>query len=204
MLSDPWGNDENSLETDNPLSSGIKQIGAAVVKPTAAQIQAKRAFTDALYGNVTPSSADTDGPTADIAGAGAAHKAQSSSGATPQQAAGQLQGPAMPEDQAKLEETRKKLESLHMKTYFDPTFGEEAKKKQEAATDQAKQDEKREAEEAEELKRQKEAQMSEELNNFSAQKKAAGQPGGSTKAVMKPLSVVQSQTKAESNRGANG
>ena len=199
MPLNPWDNDENSLETGNPVSNAAKAVTNAVVKPTAAQLKADQTFVDQLYGNVTPSE-DSGDPAAVV------QKAQSAAGANPQQAASAtgLQGPAMPEDQAKLEETRKKLESLHHKNYYEPTFGEEAQRKRQQEEEQEKQMKEQEEQEKLEMEAQEKQQQAQEMGSFGPQGKASGQPGGRGKAVMKPLSVMQSQTKTESNRGSTG
>jgi hypothetical protein len=198
MSFDPFrGNgDGSSLEQEDPIGGAAKQAAKAVNNQTQQQAQAaKQSFVDQLYGNVANSPESLD-PSADPAHALAQTGTSSQTTPTP---SGGLQQAANPNEQSKLEETRRKLaefQKQHNETYFSKTFGEEAQKRaeQEAEEVRLKEQQEEEEKEAERVKRE---QMEESLQSFTQHGKGPTQLGD-------PVSVTQAKTKTEINRGTSG
>ena len=128
------------------------------------------------------------------------------------QAAAQMQkaaspsGPApaaIPAEQSKLDETRRKLQELqkqHKETYYEATFGEEAQQKRRQREEEERQLKEQEEEAKEQQEAEEKAQQDQSMQAFGSQgkgKKGPDQLGA-------PIAVTQSQTKTESNRGASG
>lgn len=200
MSFDPFrgGSDGSSLEHDDPLSNAVKQSAKAVNNQTQQQAQAvKQSFTDQLYGNVAnPTAMESLDSGTDESQSGMPQ--QQHTQAQPQSSQHGLQPAANPEEQAKLDETRRKIAELHKKTYFDETFGEAAQQKRrqrEQEEEERRQQEEQEKAEDEEQKRQA---MAESLNAMSAGGKGKG-PN-----QLGDVALNQAKTKTEVNRGSSG
>lgn len=193
--------DGSSLEHDDALSNATKQAVKAVNNQTSQQTQAaKQSFVDQLYGNVANSPEPLD-PNIDPMQAAAKAQSQSAGAAT---AANNGLMPAVnPNEQSKLEETRRQLsemQKLHDQNYFGPTFGEEAHKKQEQQ-EAAEKQEKAEQEQAELEEAEAEKQrQAESLQAFTLGKNKGKGPDQ----LSAPVAVTQAKTRTEINRGTSG
>jgi hypothetical protein len=196
MPFDPFrGNgDGSSLEQEDPISGATKQAAKAVNSQTQQQVKAaNQSFVDQLYGNVSSSEAPD----------GSESTPPTSSNPTPTAApqSGLMQA-VNPSEQSKLDDTRRELaelQKLHNEKYFEPTFGEEAQRKQQEEEEQERQLKEQEEEEKLQLEEEEKARMDESLQAFSQ-----GNKGKGPDQLSAPIAVTQAKTKAESNRGTSG
>ena len=196
MPFNPFNGDGTSLEQEDPISGAAKQAAKAVNQGTQQQAKAtNQSFVDQLYGNV--SSNEALDPSADPLQAKSPPPSSSSaapSGPTPA---------ANPNEQSKLDETRRKLAELqnqHKKSYFDSTFGEEAQKKRQQREEEELQMKAQEEEERLQKEDEERAKMEESMQAFQSH----GKNGKGPDQLGAPISVTQAKTRTESNRGASG
>lgn len=195
----------SSFEQGNPLTTAIKKPTQAASDAAIKQAQQqKQSFIDQLYGNVS-SAPSEDSPDANglpqLPQQSQTHGASGQAAALAQQAA----QAKTPEEQAQIEEARKKLQELqshHKSEYYEKTFGEgeQGRKKREQEEEQEKQMKLQEEEEKRQQEEEEKARQAESL----AMPSGKGGQKGRNRMSMPPLAVTQSQTKAESNRGTSG
>ena len=192
MAFNPWGNnDENtSFEQGSPITQTTKNAAKAVSSQVAQQQKAfSKSLNDQLYGPSTDASNQQ--------GDAAAKKDQPPSMATIQKQMPQSTG-----DEKQLEETRKKLQEFqrqHRDTYFNPTMGEEAHKKQEAEKKQQEQEQLQEEEAKRQQLTEEQAAQEQNLGGVAPHGKTTGR-----NRMQKPVALTQAKTKTEVNRGTTG
>lgn len=193
MPFNPFNGDGTSLEREDPISGAAKQAAKAVNQGTQQQAKAaNQSFVDQLYGNV--SSPEALDPSADPLQAKTQPTASAPSGPMPA---------ANPNEQSKLDETRRKLaelQSLHKKTYYDVTFGETAQKKRQQREEEELQLKQQEEEEQRMKEEEEKAKMAESMQAFQSH----GKNGKGPDQLSSPVAVTQAMTKTESNRGSSG
>src|SRR6185369_2448530 len=199
---DPFEVDEGveNIPVVKASAQSINKVATTTVKHTAAQAKAlTKAFVSQLYGSSTQTATvDDQQQGAAVNTAASAQKAQTPAksgapmqkalaGAHIQQHAVQstTQTASTPEEQAQIEETRKKLYQQSTE-YYDKQFGNIADVEanmMEEAQKRVQRDQEREQEKEEEKK---------QLAELEEQKKK------------EPIAVTRAKNKAESNRGAAG
>ncbi|HEX8932343.1 MAG TPA: hypothetical protein VF810_04260 [Patescibacteria group bacterium] len=203
MPKSPFDLDEGfEMPAISKPTQAVKQVTGTVVKQTAKQAQqAAQSFVNQLYG-ATDTQAAGDQKTDTAAPLAGIQKPPTSS-QVQQSASGSPLSTAAPEEQAKIEKTRRELQQTHTGSYVVPTLGkigdlEADIRKEEEKRKQEEQKKKQEEAEEEQQKLQEKQQREQEFIMPS------GKMAGGRNRMKQPISVTRAKTKAEINRGASG